>query len=152
MDGSSDCSAKLSKEEIGRYGRQLILPEWGVKSERYCQYQSVIIATSHSMYMCVCRSTAAQVNLSFDSWCGWSGLSCCSLSSCSWYRWVSIAAMYTTHLTHTSHSHTHTPHTGHVGLLDYDSVELSNLHRQVLHTEQRVGVQKAESAKLSIHG
>ncbi len=48
MDTSSDCSAELSKEEIGRYGRQLILPEWGVKSERYYQYHN----SYHSL--CVC--------------------------------------------------------------------------------------------------
>lgn len=35
---------------------------------------------------------------------------------------------------------------GKIGLLDYDTVELSNLHRQVLHTEDRVGkMNKAES-------
>ncbi|XP_013404551.1 adenylyltransferase and sulfurtransferase MOCS3 [Lingula anatina] len=36
--------------------------------------------------------------------------------------------------------------TGCLGLLDYDTVELSNLHRQVLHTEQRVSVPKSSSA------
>ncbi|XP_064392027.1 adenylyltransferase and sulfurtransferase MOCS3-like [Halichondria panicea] len=102
MDGSSDCSAKLSKEEIGRYGRQLILPEWGVKSQLLLKSTSVLIV-------------------------GVGGLGC-------------PAAL-----------HLAAAGVGHVGLLDYDSVELSNLHRQVLHTEQRVGVQKAESAKLSIH-
>ncbi|KAF7704414.1 hypothetical protein HF521_021486 [Silurus meridionalis] len=35
---------------------------------------------------------------------------------------------------------------GHLGLLDYDEVELSNLHRQVLHTEQSRGLPKAQSA------
>lgn len=36
---------------------------------------------------------------------------------------------------------------GRLGLVDQDVVELSNLHRQVIHNETRVGVQKAESAK-----
>ncbi len=36
---------------------------------------------------------------------------------------------------------------GTLGLLDYDVVELSNLHRQVIHSEARVGVRKAESAR-----
>ncbi|XP_026860616.2 adenylyltransferase and sulfurtransferase MOCS3 [Electrophorus electricus] len=35
---------------------------------------------------------------------------------------------------------------GRLGLLDYDEVELSNLHRQVLHTEKTRGLPKALSA------
>lgn len=36
---------------------------------------------------------------------------------------------------------------GRLGLVDHDSVELSNLHRQVIHSESRVGMSKVESAK-----
>ncbi|KAJ6638409.1 Adenylyltransferase and sulfurtransferase MOCS3, partial [Pseudolycoriella hygida] len=36
---------------------------------------------------------------------------------------------------------------GHIGLVDYDTVELNNLHRQLLHKETAVGVMKSESAK-----
>ncbi|BGP27853.1 URM1 activating enzyme [Rhodotorula toruloides] len=39
---------------------------------------------------------------------------------------------------------------GEITILDHDSVELSNLHRQVLHTEGRVGMPKAESAKIAL--
>ncbi|KAM0787309.1 hypothetical protein ACM66B_007083 [Microbotryomycetes sp. NB124-2] len=39
---------------------------------------------------------------------------------------------------------------GHVTIMDHDNVELSNLHRQVLHNEHRVGMSKAESARLSL--
>lgn len=35
---------------------------------------------------------------------------------------------------------------GRIGLVDKDVVEVSNLHRQILHTEARTGVHKAESA------
>ncbi|XP_069696408.1 adenylyltransferase and sulfurtransferase MOCS3 [Periplaneta americana] len=35
---------------------------------------------------------------------------------------------------------------GHIGLVDYDRVELNNLHRQLLHTEYSVGERKAYSA------
>lgn len=39
---------------------------------------------------------------------------------------------------------------GRLGLLDYDVVELSNLHRQVLHTELTQGQPKALSAAQAI--
>ncbi|CAG0881368.1 unnamed protein product [Darwinula stevensoni] len=39
---------------------------------------------------------------------------------------------------------------GKLGLVDYDDVELNNLHRQILHTEERVNVSKADSAAQSI--
>ncbi|GAA6062530.1 hypothetical protein JCM10212_001580 [Sporobolomyces blumeae] len=39
---------------------------------------------------------------------------------------------------------------GEITILDHDTVELSNLHRQVLHTEARAGMSKAESAKLAL--
>lgn len=39
---------------------------------------------------------------------------------------------------------------GRLGLLDYDVVELSNLHRQVLHTELSQGQSKALSAAQAI--
>ena len=35
---------------------------------------------------------------------------------------------------------------GKIGLVDADKVEISNLHRQVLHTEDRVGIEKTASA------
>ncbi|GAA5982337.1 hypothetical protein JCM10908_006603 [Rhodotorula pacifica] len=39
---------------------------------------------------------------------------------------------------------------GEITIMDHDTVELSNLHRQVLHTEARVGMSKAESAKQAL--
>ncbi|GAA5883040.1 hypothetical protein JCM16303_006804 [Sporobolomyces ruberrimus] len=39
---------------------------------------------------------------------------------------------------------------GEITILDHDTVELSNLHRQVLHTEERVGMPKAESARIAL--
>jgi len=35
---------------------------------------------------------------------------------------------------------------GRIGIIDHDVVELSNLQRQTLHTESRLGMPKAESA------
>ena len=40
---------------------------------------------------------------------------------------------------------------GKIGLIDPDQVDLSNLHRQILHDTDRVGTPKLESAKTRIH-
>ena len=40
---------------------------------------------------------------------------------------------------------------GCIGIVDYDTVEISNLHRQVLHTEGRVNISKAESIKIQLN-
>lgn len=39
---------------------------------------------------------------------------------------------------------------GTLGLVDADTVDESNLHRQVIHTEERVGMNKTASAKAAI--
>lgn len=36
---------------------------------------------------------------------------------------------------------------GNITLLDSDDVELSNLHRQILHTEYNIGIPKVDSAR-----
>ncbi|UTA47477.1 molybdopterin-synthase adenylyltransferase MoeB [Simiduia sp. 21SJ11W-1] len=40
---------------------------------------------------------------------------------------------------------------GQLTLVDHDTVELSNLQRQIAHTEQCIGLAKVESAKAQIH-
>ncbi|WP_044471014.1 molybdopterin-synthase adenylyltransferase MoeB [Mannheimia massilioguelmaensis] len=39
---------------------------------------------------------------------------------------------------------------GHLTLLDFDTVSLSNLQRQVLHTDERIDMPKVESAKIAL--
>ncbi|MGM3161020.1 molybdopterin-synthase adenylyltransferase MoeB [Dickeya undicola] len=39
---------------------------------------------------------------------------------------------------------------GHLTLLDFDTVSLSNLQRQVLHRDDRIGMPKVESARLTL--
>ncbi len=41
---------------------------------------------------------------------------------------------------------------GKLGIIDYDTVEKSNLQRQVIHNESREGISKAQSAKITIEG
>ena len=41
---------------------------------------------------------------------------------------------------------------GRIGVIDHDTVEVSNLHRQVLHTQSRIGVSKAASLAASLAG
>src|SRR5258706_1282033 len=41
---------------------------------------------------------------------------------------------------------------GKLGIVDFDTVDFSNLQRQILHTDADVGRSKAESAKETIHG
>ncbi|MDC0302690.1 HesA/MoeB/ThiF family protein [bacterium] len=40
---------------------------------------------------------------------------------------------------------------GKIGIIDPDSVDLSNLHRQILHDTDRVGTPKMESARARLH-
>lgn len=39
---------------------------------------------------------------------------------------------------------------GHIGLIDYDEVERSNLHRQLLHSEESIGISKVSSAAAAL--
>src|SRR5450756_863572 len=41
---------------------------------------------------------------------------------------------------------------GKLGIVDFDTVDYSNLQRQILHTDADVGRSKAQSAKETIHG
>lgn len=40
---------------------------------------------------------------------------------------------------------------GHLGLVDFDTVDLSNLQRQIIHSTERIGMLKTESAKKTIN-
>lgn len=90
-------SHSLSNEEIMRYSRQLLLPEFSVQGQLNLSKTSVLVVG-----------------------CGGLG---CPLA-----QYLAAAGI------------------GRVGLLDYDEVELSNLHRQVLHGEENQGQAKALSA------
>jgi adenylyltransferase/sulfurtransferase len=39
----------------------------------------------------------------------------------------------------------------HYWYVDFDTIEIHNLHRQILYTEDQVGLSKAETAKTALH-
>lgn len=38
--------------------------------------------------------------------------------------------------------------TGHIGLVDYDEIDKTNLHRQILYTTNDIGLRKVKAAAL----
>lgn len=88
----------FSKEQVGRYGRQLILPEVGVRGQQQLAQARALVV-------------------------GAGGLG-------------SPAALYLA-----------AAGVGTIGLIDREAVELSNLHRQILHGTGDVGRPKTQSAK-----
>lgn len=89
--------AVLSKEEIVRYSRQIIIPEIRVKGQTKLKTSSVLIV-------------------------GAGGLGC-------------PAAIYLA-----------AAGVGHIGLIDYDQIDETNLHRQILYTTDDVGQRKVKAA------
>ncbi|KAF9160542.1 Molybdenum cofactor synthesis protein 3 [Actinomortierella ambigua] len=92
---------KLTNPEIARYGRQLILPGFGIQGQLDLRNCSMLIV-------------------------GAGGLG----APCALY--LGAAGV------------------GRLGIVDHDTVDISNLHRQVIHNEARQGMSKAESAALSV--
>ena len=92
----------LSKEQIARYSRQLMLPEIGVRGQERLLASSVLLI-------------------------GAGGLG----SPAAWY--LAAAGV------------------GRIGIIDRETVTLSNLHRQILHTSDSVGQPKTSSARERLH-
>ena len=88
----------LSNDEIMRYSRQLLLPEWGMKTQ-----------------IRLSRNTKGVLVV------GAGGLGCPAI------QFLAAGGV--------------SP----IGVVDYDEVDLSNLHRQILHTESRQGLTKVDS-------
>ena len=88
--------SSLTNEDILRYSRQMILPEFRPAGQKLLKGSSALVV-------------------------GCGGLGCPSA------LYLAAAGL------------------GKVGLVDHDTVELSNLHRQVGHTQTRIGVSKAVS-------
>jgi molybdopterin/thiamine biosynthesis adenylyltransferase/rhodanese-related sulfurtransferase len=93
----------LTKEEITRYARQIVLPEVGVDGQRKLKSASVLIVGAGGLGSPVALYLAA------------AGV-------------------------------------GHIGIVDYDSVDKGNLHRQVLYSENTIGLSKVKSAVNRLKG
>ncbi|MFN8671130.1 MAG: molybdopterin-synthase adenylyltransferase MoeB [Candidatus Sericytochromatia bacterium] len=91
----------LTKNELLRYNRQIILPEVGKKGQKKLLKAKVLIIGAGGLGSPVCYYLAG------------AGV-------------------------------------GTLGIIDKDIVDLSNLHRQIIHTTSRVGFYKTESAKENI--
>jgi len=86
----------LSDEELERYSRQLVLPEWSGAAQERLKAANAIVVGAGALGSPVCIYLAA------------AGV-------------------------------------GRIGVVDYDAVELSNLHRQPLHFTPDIGIGKAEN-------
>lgn len=91
----------LSKDQISRYSRQIVLPSFGIQSQSLLCKGSVLVI-------------------------GAGGLGSPAL------MYLAAAGV------------------GRIGIVDQDVVELSNIHRQIIHTEESVGIHKADSAARAI--
>ena len=100
---SNSSEDSLTNDEIMRYSRQLLLPEWSVRTQ-----------------IKLSRQTKGVLVV------GGGGLGCPAI------QFLAAAGV--------------TP----IGVVDYDDVDLSNLHRQILHTEQRNGMSKVESICIAV--
>ncbi|KAL1408956.1 hypothetical protein Q8F55_005770 [Vanrija albida] len=91
----------LTLDEYARYGRQMMMPEWGLPGQLALKQARVAVI-------------------------GAGGLGCPLL------QYLAAAGV------------------GHISIFDHDTVAASNLHRQVLHTTERVGMNKALSACVAL--
>ncbi|KAK1926505.1 molybdopterin biosynthesis protein MoeB [Papiliotrema laurentii] len=92
----------LSLDEYKRYGRQMIMPGWGLPGQIKVKGARVAVV-------------------------GAGGLGCPCL------QYLAGAGV------------------GTIGVVDHDTVDSSNLHRQVLHTSPTVGMNKARSAATAMN-
>lgn len=77
---------------------------------------------------------------------GAGGIGCPALQ----YLAAAGVGMVSSILTRSQNPSTHVRPVGRIGIIDHDTVEISNLQRQILHNEETVGMYKTESAAKAI--
>ncbi len=92
---------RLSDRELERYGRQMILPDWGTATQERLRGSRAFVAGAG----------------------GLGGPACLFLGAAG---------------------------IGTLRICDFDKLELSNLNRQIIHDELRVGMVKSESARITL--
>ncbi|ODO03157.1 hypothetical protein I350_06002 [Cryptococcus amylolentus CBS 6273] len=98
----------LDPEEYQRYGRQMIMPGFGLPSQVALKNAKVAVVGAGGLGCPVLQYLAGSGTGADSTW------------------------------------------TGTIGIFDHDTVSLSNLHRQILHTTDRAGMNKSESACLAL--
>lgn len=91
----------LTKNDVSRYSRQMLLPGFGVKGQKALKSASVLIVGAGGLG-CPCAAYLASAGV------------------------------------------------GRIGIVDFDTVEESNLHRQILHSEAKVGLSKVDSLVIAL--
>jgi len=123
-EGGED-DTELSRLEIARYGRQMILQEIGIAGQRRLKQASVLIVGAGGL--------GAPVAIYLAS---------CGVGEDTVVALLRVEFELTLPKSYCS--------PGHLGLVDYDDVELGNLPRQIIHDERKLKVPKVESAAETI--
>jgi adenylyltransferase/sulfurtransferase len=146
----------LTRQQVERYSRQLLLPRFGIGAQaKLCESSVLVVGCGGlgapaALYLAA-AGTEAQMHIAAarhssggSRAAGRHEPSSCRHLACSCARSCRPAARFIL-----------PPHppscagVGRLGLVDHDVVETSNLHRQVIHNELRLGVHKATSAAMS---
>lgn len=136
----------LSLNDYLRYGRQMILPQFGLSGS----YHLLCLHIIHHLTHLTSYHPLGQLKLKQASVLviGAGGLGCPAL------LYLARAGVGKILLSYTDIQAFKHPTDrwmiGRISIVDHDTVEVSNLHRQVLHTNSTVGINKAESAKLQL--
>ena len=118
-DNHQNVERKLSKLEISRYGRQLILPEIGIAGQTKMKNTAVLVGGAGGLGSPVTMYLAS------------SGIGICAALALRLQELLKIFDCY---------------YLGRIGVVDYDDVELGNLHRQIIHDERKIKMSKVHSA------
>jgi hypothetical protein len=145
----------LSKQEIHRYSRQLLLEDFGIDGERdliLFSRNTYITSWRHGLALPYLKARrdfknplfywSVREDLVVQPQRIWPPLVLVSRSSRSPVSSVVRTCSYSMFGILT----------GIVGVVDYDEVEINNLHRQVFHAEHRLGHNKAASLVESLSG
>jgi adenylyltransferase/sulfurtransferase len=119
-------SDQLSLDEYKRYGRQMILDGFGLPGQLKLKAARVAVIGAGGLG---CPTLQYLVGAGV-------GMLRCEAVQERLGMLMSLATMFTLE--------------GYIGIIDFDRVEESNLHRQILHTTDRVGWYKADSAKSAL--